>query len=146
MLDPVWIALIGIIVTQYLIYKRLHLERVSEKRNEYFIEGHKKNKIVSFCLAQIDYKINVKKNINTIQEIVDNHPYYFSYDFVTSWMDFKISSSDIPSEKNLEMLFNNLDGMESLFSKKFFLEVLGFKLEEFKEYGDALFGRKRITK
>ena len=146
MLDPVWIALIGIIVTQYLIYKRLHLERVSEKRNEYFIEGHKQIKIVLYCLGQIEDKIDTKKNINKIQEIVENHPYYFPYNFLISWMDFRNPSTNISTEKSLEILFISIGDMMNLFDKKFFIEVLGFKLEEFNEYGDALFGRKRITK
>ena len=145
--ETVWIALIasiipliGIIVTQYLIYKRVKVERISEKRIEHFIEGYKDNIIVHNSLSQIEYGYDIAKNINRIQKTLDEHPYNFSYSFLMTWHKIRDKLPNLQSEKGVRILFDNLAGTEKMHLKKYLLEVLNMKPNEIKELTDAIKG------
>lgn len=147
MVDPVWIALIAdnfllisIIVAQYLIYKRVQVSHVSEKRVEHFIEAYKNNTIVHHSLSQIELGKNQKENVDRIQEIVEKHPYNFSLYFQYKWSQLKDEVTEILPEKGIKVLYENLAYTEKMYYKKYQVEVLRFKKEEFKEFANAFKG------
>ena len=143
--ETVWIALIasvipliGVIITQYLIYKRVKVERTSEKRIEHFIEGYKDNIIVHNSISQIEFKYDITKNIDRIQKILDEHPYNFSYSFLMAWYKLREDLPSLPPEKGTKLLLDNLAGTEKRHLKKYLIDVLCMKPDEIKELTDAV--------
>ena len=118
----------------------MQVERTSEKRIEHYIEAYKDNTIVHHAIAQIEAKQDVRKNIDNIQNIVDEHPYNFSYGFLIAWIKLKDNLPMLPPEKGVKVLIDNFSGMERLHLKKYLLEVLCMKPKEIEELLDSLKG------
>lgn len=122
------------------MYKRLQVERTSEKRIEHYIEAYKDNTIVHHALAQIEAKQDVGKNIDRIQKIIDEHPYNFSYGFLVAWIKLRDELPMLPPEKGVKVLMDKFSGTERLHLKKYLLEVLCMKPKEIEELLSSLKG------
>jgi hypothetical protein len=151
MVDEIWAtaivaltSIIGIVVTQFLSFRSIKGQTILQTRASYFQEAFKDNMTAMHCVTQIEIGLDRDKNINRIHDLINEHPYNFSFSLLLNWrtIEEKLRSSE-PNE-GLKMLCDNIQPSMNLYSLKYYGEVLGIKHDEMNSLLEALKGTIRI--
>jgi hypothetical protein len=150
MVDEIWptvvvavISIIGIVVAQFLSFRSMKGQMVLQTRASYFQEAYKDNMVVMHCITQIESGLDKEKNIKKIQNLIDEHPYNFSFGLLFNWctIEEKLRSPN-PSEE-IKILCADIGVTMKVYSLKYYTEVLGIKPDEWKKLLEAMKGTLR---
>jgi hypothetical protein len=84
--------------------------------------------------------VDLEKNIQKIQNLVDEHPYNFPYCFILNWPVIKKKLLNQNREDGVKLLLSNIQAGHRLFTSKYLKEVLGLSKWEVKQFLFAMAG------
>ena len=151
-LIPLVLSLATVIVTQYILYRKLRTELAIQNQTRFLETAFKDNYAVIFHLDMIMMGEDVKTQIQKIQEIINTHNYNLSTGFVINWVMYKDTLLGENSEEKKhahQILQKNILYTWRIFAVKYLKNNLGLKYDEILEMEKAskgTFDRSEILK
>jgi len=134
-------SIVSILITHVLVLRRTRGAFIFQTRANFFQEAYRDNLAVLHCISRIEANDQVKKNIQKIQQIIDERPHNFPFGFLTTW---SVVGDKLMNPKPIEEIKSLLASIEDslkFYSLKYFKEVLGIKQKELDLFSKALKGR-----
>jgi hypothetical protein len=150
MSDDVWItvistvtvalvSIVGIVITQIWGLRSSKASFVFQTRAGFFQEAYRDNYTALTCLDTIIKGSFNKEQVERIQAIVGARSYNLPISFLVAWPKNKdrLVAGEV---EDLEKLKRSLKDALTLYSEKYFTEVLGIKSDEIEAWRKATLG------
>lgn len=136
------VSILSVVITHVLILIQNKKSLIFQTRAKFFQEAYQDQLTVMFYNEQIELGIDVEKNAQRIQDLLEKHPHNFSYSFLARWFQIKEQLTGSKSKRldGIKAVIGEMEGTRKLYSIKYLTEVLGLNKLEVKQFLTAMKG------